>query len=146
MIEFTTTMETGRTPESVFAYLADLTNFAEWDPGTKRSVQVEGDGPGFAAGYRLKVGLISMHYTITEFDAPKRVTAQGTHPLVRSTDTMLVEPIPTGTRVTYRADLRPRGPLQLLNPAFERIFKRMGDDAAQGLARALDARLSEIHL
>lgn len=145
-ITYTTTIETPRSPETVFAYLADLTNFQEWDPGTKKAVQTEGDRPGFGAEYQLSVGLISMHYTITEFDAPKQVTARGTHPLVQSTDSMTVEPIPTGTRVTYRAELTPAGPLKPLNPLFDRMFQRMGDDAAAGLARAINGRQSEIHL
>ena len=30
--------------DEVFAYMADLRNFAEWDPGVKKVVQIVGDG------------------------------------------------------------------------------------------------------
>jgi len=146
MITYTTVIETQRSPEVAFAYLSDLANLERWDPGTKESVQVGGDGPGLGATYDVKVGHISMRYAVEEFDAPSTVLARGSHPLVMSTDSMSVEPLGDGSRVTYRAELTPRGPLKVLNPMFDRLFQRMGDDAAEGLARALNGRRSNIHL
>jgi len=146
MITYTTVIDTQSSPEATFAFMADLVNLERWDPGTKQSVQVAGDGPGLGARYDVKVGLLSMHYAVEEFHEPSSVLARGTHPFVRSTDSMRVEPRGDGSRVTYQAELTPRGPLKLLSPMLDRVFQRMGDDAAEGLARALNGRRANIHL
>lgn len=146
MITYTTVIHTQRSPKAAFAYMADLANLEQWDPGTKQSVQVEGKGPGLGAQYDVKVGHLSMRYAIEEFHEGTEVLARGSHPLVRSTDAMRVEPLGDGSRVTYRAELTPRGPLRFLSPMLDRIFQRMGDEAAEGLARALNGRRANIHL
>ncbi|MCH9721067.1 MAG: SRPBCC family protein, partial [Actinomycetia bacterium] len=46
MARYVTKVRTSRTPQEAFAYLADLRNFAEWDPGVKAVKQVEGSGGG----------------------------------------------------------------------------------------------------
>lgn len=143
MITYSAVIDSPMAPVAAFAYLADLTNFEDWDPGTKEAVQVGGQGPGLGSEYDLKVGMVSLHYTVQEFDEPKHLVAHGTHPLVDSTDSMTVEPTPDGSRITYEAELSTAGPLRLLDPVFNRAFQRMGDDAADGLARALDGRRTE---
>ena len=50
MAFYTTTVETALSPAEAFAYMADVTNFATWDPGVKRSVLVQGLGQGVGAG------------------------------------------------------------------------------------------------
>ena len=142
MITYSAVIESPMAPVAAFAYLADLTNFEDWDPG-RRSGAGRRPGPGLGAGYDLKVGMVSLHYTVQEFDEPKHLVAHGTHPLVDSTDSMTVEPTRDGSRITYEAELSTAGPLRLLDPVFNRAFQRMGDDAADGLARALDGRRTE---
>jgi hypothetical protein len=46
MARYVTTVKTAKTPKQAFAYMADLRNFAEWDPGVKTVKQVEGSGGG----------------------------------------------------------------------------------------------------
>ena len=64
-----------RTPmphAEAFAYLADLTNFAEWDPGVDRVEQVEGDGAGLGAAFDVAVKLpgstMTLRYDTVAFD------------------------------------------------------------------------------
>ncbi len=46
MARYVTSVRTQRSVADAFAYMADLRNFAEWDPGVSKVVQVEGDGAG----------------------------------------------------------------------------------------------------
>ena len=47
MARYVTTVKTKKPPKEVFAYMADLRNFAKWDPG----ITVEPDGAGSAVTY-----------------------------------------------------------------------------------------------
>ncbi len=71
--------------------MADLTNFAEWDPGVVSSVQVEGDGIELDAGYDVTVrgfrGPMTLRYRVTELDAPRRLVARAKTSLLTSDDT-----------------------------------------------------------
>ena len=43
MARYVTKVRTARSADEAFAYMADLRHFAEWDPGVKKVVQVEGE-------------------------------------------------------------------------------------------------------
>ena len=55
MARYVTTVKTAKTPKQVFAYMADLRNFAEWDPGVKAVKQVQGSGGGKDAVFDLSL-------------------------------------------------------------------------------------------
>lgn len=55
MARYVTTVKTARTPQNVFAYMADLRNFTEWDPGVKAVKQVKGSGGGPGAVFDVTV-------------------------------------------------------------------------------------------
>ena len=49
MARYVTTVRTMQTPAEVFAYMADLRNFAQWDPGISKVIQVKGAAGGAGA-------------------------------------------------------------------------------------------------
>ena len=55
MARYVTTVRSAKTPREAFAYMADLRNFAEWDPGVKTVKQVEGSGGGKDAVFDVTV-------------------------------------------------------------------------------------------
>ena len=55
MARYVTTVRSAKTPREAFAYMADLRNFAEWDPGVKAVRQVEGSGGGPDAVFDVTV-------------------------------------------------------------------------------------------
>ena len=62
--------------------------------------------------------------------------------MLTSYDRISVEPVdgdPHTVAVTYDADLVMRGPAKLADPLVALGFKKMGDDAAAGLAGVLHA-------
>jgi hypothetical protein len=134
-----------RTPLAVadaFAYMEDVRNFAHWDPGVVSVTQLAGDGPGPDAIYDVLTsngGRENLfRYIVTAYDRPVGFTIVGKKPPFTSTDVITVEPHGDGSIVTYAADLDMPFPLSLADGWLKKIFDRIGDAAAAGLADALD--------
>ena len=145
MARYVTTMRTAKSPEEVFAYMADLRNFAEWDPGVKAVKQVKGSGGGPDAVFDVTVagvGLspdLTLRYVTEEHDAPRNLLVVARSAVFTSTDRITVTPDGTGSVVIYDADLRLNGVLRLGDLGLRLMFGWIGDRAAAGLRRALDA-------
>ena len=147
MAHYVVHVRSPRSPSEAFAYMADLANFAEWDPGVERSEQVEGDGPGADAAYDVAVKAVArplvLRYHITHYDPPEQVVAKAKSALFTSLDTITVRADGTGSVVTYDAELTLNGPLGLADPLLGLAFKRIGDRAAAGLIKALDGERTD---
>jgi hypothetical protein len=132
-----------RTPWSVdkaFAYMSDLSNFEEWDPGTKSARLVSGIPGTVGATYDVSVGLTTLRY-VTEEVGDQHVRAVAESGLLRSIDTVTVEPDRDGSTVVYDAHLEPKGVLGLAEPLIGVMFRRIADKGARGLAAKLDGEL-----
>lgn len=143
MARYTTTVETPLAPGDAFDFMADMTKFPNWDPGIKRSVLVEGQGHGVGSAYELTLatpGTMVMRYVVTIYESPRRVVLESRSRWLTSIDEVRVEADGSGSRVTYDAQLALVGFLARLPGAdfvLQRAFNRIGDRAAEGLARAL---------
>lgn len=135
------------TPKSVaeaFAYMADLRNFATWDPGVERVDQVTGNGAGLSTAFDVRLKSIgrsvTLRYNTTEYDAPNKVVAVAKNKLLTSFDTITVRADGDGSVVTYDAELTFNGILGLGDPFLALTFKVIGDRAAAGLVQALQGK------
>jgi hypothetical protein len=134
-----------RTPmpaAEAFEYMADLRNFAEWDPGVDRVEQVTGNGAGPGAAFDVAVKVpgwtMTLRYdTIAFDDASTTMTAFAENAWLTSEDTIIVESDGDGSIVTYDAVLRLKGLLGLSDPLLRLTFGQIGDRAAAGLVDAL---------
>lgn len=144
MAHFTTTIETRARPEEAFAYLADFSNAAQWDPTVLRA-QALGPSP-IGEGSRFEVVLslagreFSFEYELARFDPIRELVFVSTTAHLRSVDTIRIEPTAAGCRVHYDADLRPLGLLYLLDLPLHLAFQLSGARSAKGLERALATR------
>ena len=133
-------------PDEVWSRVADVTRFAQWDPGTRKAVQVEGDGPGLGAAYVLTVGSLrgplDLRYEVTEFEPPRRLRLVADTGTLRSDDQITIEPAGAGSRVTYRAYLGLHGVWTVFTPALAVAFRRIGAKGAAGLRTYLDGSSS----
>jgi carbon monoxide dehydrogenase subunit G len=144
MARYVTTVRTSWNADEAFSYMADLRNFARWDPGVRRVTQIQGDGPGPDAEFDVAVAAVPrelvLRYRTVEFAAPHTVLVVARSALLTSEDRITVVSEPDGgSSVTYDADLRLGGPLRLADPGLRLVFGRIGDRAAAGLRRALAA-------
>jgi carbon monoxide dehydrogenase subunit G len=142
MARYVVHVRTPMPPAEAFAYMADLTNFAEWDPGVDRVEQVEGDGAGLGAAFDVAVMLpgrtMTLRYDTVAFDeASTTMTAFAQNALMTSEDTITVEADGDGSIVTYDAELKLKGLLGLSDPLLGLTFKQIGDRAAAGLVETL---------
>jgi carbon monoxide dehydrogenase subunit G len=140
MARYTTTVHTPLEPSEAFAYMADLTNMQEWDPGVARATKVRGEGLGATYDVTVTAGTRpTLRYEIVEHDAPRRVRFVARTRTLESVDEVRVEPDSHGAIVTYDAKLTLVGPLRIFDRALQLFFDRLGDRAAAGLRRALGA-------
>lgn len=146
MARYTTTVTSPWSPAEAFAYMADMRNFVDWDPGVRRAELVAGDGPGPDAEYLLAVkgfvGGLEMRYRTLDHQPDSRILLRADTRTLASVDEIVVSPVPSGCTVTYDAELTLKGPLGLLDPALGLAFKGIGDRAAAGMRRVLGARRS----
>lgn len=143
MAGYVTTVRTPRPPEETFALMADLSNFEQWDPGVRRSVQVKGDGPVPDGEWEVTVAGFprdtTLRYRTLHHEAPRRVVVRADSKLFASVDEIVVEPdAGGGSVVTYDAELTLNGPLRIFDLGLRPVFDRIGDRAAAGLVRWLD--------
>ncbi len=146
MARYVTTVRSAKTPREAFAYMADLRNFAEWDPGVKAVRQVEGSGGGPDSVFDVTVVApgpdLTLRYVTEEHDAPHNLLVVARSSVFTSIDRITVEPDGTGSVVTYDADLRLNGVLRVGDLGLRLVFGQIGDRAAAGLRRVLGAQVA----
>ncbi|NIR35120.1 MAG: hypothetical protein GWN79_02385 [Actinobacteria bacterium] len=129
-------------PAEAFAYMADLANFAEWDPGVELVDQVRGDGPGPDTAFDVTVKSVprslTLRYETIEYEEPTKVVVRARSRSLTSLDVVTVRADDAGSVVTYDAELTLNGPLGVFDPLLGLGFKRIGDRAAAGLIRVLE--------
>lgn len=144
MTKLTERIETRLGPEAAFAFVADFANSTHWDPGVASSDRIDAGPVGVGARYRLGVRLggriAPMDYRITVFEPSSRVVLVGEGSGVSAVDEIRFEPLGTGTRIDYTADIRLGGLLRLVQPLLGGQFAKIGRDALAGMRTALDAR------
>jgi Polyketide cyclase / dehydrase and lipid transport len=123
-------IEVGRSPEDVFAYVGDLSRHGEWQ-GQIVDVRVETDGPtrvGSRATETRRVpgGPRKLTYEITEWDPPRKASFRGQNGPIRAVGTLSVEPVGDGSRsrITLRLDFEGRGLGKLLLPLVRRDARK----------------------
>ena len=147
MARYVVHVRTEQSPAEAFAYMADLRNFAEWDPGVERVEQIAGEGADIDASFDVDVkgivGSLTLRYEIIEYEPPHQVVARAESRVLTSLDTITVASDADGSIVTYDAELTLNGPLGLVDPLLGLAFDKIGDRAASGLIRALEGQRVE---
>lgn len=139
------TIEIGRPPEEVFAYVSDFARHPEWQPQLVAAT-VETDGPT-DVGTRVKqtrhVGRGTRTFTleVTEHDRPQRVAFRGIDGPVRPQGRLTLEPIDGGTRTRYSAqlDFQGQGLGVAIAPLVRRDARKQLPDSLQRLKQKLEA-------
>ena len=137
------TRTVNRPLEEVFAYAADFSNSAEWDPGVDSAKAVE-PGPVMVGSlYSLEGNFgpstLPMQYEVVEYEPPHRVVLKGRGEKFDALDTMeFTESSDGSTRISYTAEITLLGPLRFLGPLMNWPLDRMGKKALDGLLETLD--------
>lgn len=140
MARYKTRIQTPMPLEKAFDFMADLRNFADWDPGVTLARQVQGDGPGADAVFEVVANGVELTYQTSDYTRPRRVVAEANTARLRSYDVITLEPAEGGCIVTYDAALELKGWFRLFEPVMRLMFRRIGSQADEGLRKALDGR------
>jgi carbon monoxide dehydrogenase subunit G len=128
--------------DETFAYIADFSHAAEWDPGIAESRRLD-DGP-VAVGSRFELIALfrgnrqRFEYVVTELQPGRRIALHGDGDKALSDDTIEVSTRDGHTVVAYEADLHLKGIYRVGEPFIGGMVKRMGDDALDGLRKKLE--------
>lgn len=137
-------IEVAAAPNVAFAYVADFTTSAEWDPGIVSSTRRSGDG-GVGTEYDV-VALfrgreVPFRYLVTEVEPGRRIVLVGEGRRASSTDRIVVSAgTAGGSRVDYEADFRLKGLFALATPFLGGTFRDLAAKALAGLKAELDRR------
>lgn len=139
------TIEIGRPPQEVFAYVSDLTRHPEWQERLLAAT-VEEEGP-IRVGTRVKqtrrVGGGTRTFTleVTEHDPPSRLAFKGLDGPVRPQGRITLEPLEGGQRTRYSSqlDFEGHGAGLLLAPLVRREARKQLPDNLQRLKQKLEA-------
>lgn len=137
----TEVIEVPRSPAEAFAYVADFTTVADWDPGIHASRRVSGDGTVgtvYEVQAEFRGQIVPFVYTVTAHEQDRRIVLEGVGARATSVDTIGFEPVgPGGTRITYSADFRLKGVLRIAEPLLGGTFRTLAANALAGLATKL---------
>ena len=146
MARYTGTVLTSKPAEEVFDYMADFTSVAEWDETVTEAERLGNQPPGkgarFSVTFKLAGRENTFEYETIEAERPHRLLLRAESSTVISLDEVTVREIAEGTELTYDAKLEPKGLMKLGDPALGLLFRRLGDNAAKGLARALGGEVT----
>ena len=134
------TVETAAAPDAVFAYLSDFTTTTEWDPGTVETNLVSGDGAEGTTYHNVSSFLgrkTELTYTVTRHEPDRLFALRGENKTVIARDTMEIAPQGGGSRVTYTAEFEFQGAARFVAPLLSPALKKLGNDAEEGLRKAL---------
>jgi carbon monoxide dehydrogenase subunit G len=145
MTRFTRQIDVPTPLDDAFAYVADFTTTAEWDPGIVEARRLDdrplGIGSRFEVVSRFGERQLPITYTITAFDPPSRIVLEGIGARFRGTDDIrFARGADGGTRIQYIADLELRGIARAAEPLMRGRFEKVVDDGSSGLAATLRAR------
>ncbi|NLG54384.1 MAG: polyketide cyclase [Rhodococcus sp.] len=141
MIDMQREVTTDASPEAVFAYLSDFSNSQQWDPGSLRTVRVEGDGgvgTRYANTSEFAGRTSNIDYEVIEFHPGTSLTLRGTNSSLVALDTITVAPKGTGSTVTYRVQFAFQGWLRWAEPVLRIFMKKLLDDGEKGMQRELN--------
>jgi uncharacterized protein YndB with AHSA1/START domain len=135
----TRTQEIRRSVADVFATVADIGNFADWNPTITTSRQLTSGAPGVGmrAEWRLK-GFGAVTQELQEFEPARRIRIV---PLMKSLGgghRFTFTDIGGGTRVDHELEMTPRGIFKLMGPMMTRTGRKNLDATADALKRHLE--------
>lgn len=142
MATYRCTIDSTRSPEDAFDYLARFSNAREWDPSAVSAKDLTNGpvrlGSEFEVVVRTFGRELPFRYRVTEYERPERVVVRAERGSITSQDTMTVTALPGGgSAVTYHAELLTSGLWRLLGPVLAASFRRIGAKAETGLRRYL---------
>ena len=126
----------------VFDFISDNENDPKWCVPVVETTRVVGSEPGANTRYTFasKSGFVTLRgeFTILEFDAPHRITWEGTSSINRFSGAYTLEAIDEKTRLIETATLEAKWFLRLMESAMQSQVQASVDQQLQKLKKILE--------
>ena len=127
----------------VFAYVAEFSTVAEWDPGVDESSRLtEGDlgvGTRFSVTANFNGRTVPLEYEMIRYVEDELAVLEVKSPRFDAIDTIRFRAIDEGTtEVDYTAEFVLKGFMRLLEPFLGGTFDKLGRKALDGLVATLN--------
>jgi uncharacterized protein YndB with AHSA1/START domain len=140
MIDFVIEKDIARPAATVFAYITDPSKLASWQTNT---ISAEADGP-IAIGTRIREvhrapggKQIPAVVEIVEYE-PNRVFGMHTVEGIPVHARITLEPTEARTRLCFRVQWQPTGPMRIIQPVLKAALKRQFDRHCTRLKKQLE--------
>ncbi len=141
MPRYRVSIDSPKATSETFDYLAAFDNIRDWDPSVASARRLdEGDlrhGSTFEVVVRVGRRELPLRYEVVRFEPGAVIALEAHARWFRSYDVITVTAKGTGSVASYDALLELRSLAKLAAPFMGRAFKKIGDDAANGLRRVL---------
>ena len=143
MIEITEKAVIARSPETVWAAVADFGEISRWAPNVDHSCLTSAQSEGAGSVRRVQVDRNALLERVTEWEPGRQLcySIEGLPPVVRSvTNTWKLDGTDGGTAVTItsRIDTGPRPPQQVVARVFGRVLAKASRRMLEGLKTHLE--------
>jgi len=142
MIRLQRTVTVDRSVEDVSHYLSDFRTTAQWDPHTATCTREDMGALRIDSRFvnTQKFGPMrpKFAYEVTELEPGAHVALHCHTPSAELNDRMDFVGDDSQTTVTYTAQITLKGVARLAEPLVKHMMKSAADDAATGMARALE--------
>lgn len=124
----------------MFAYLADMTHAAVWDPSILSVVRLDQGDVTVGSSFQVTLGFLGrglvLTYRVMALEPTKRVVLRAETGLLVSEDTITVSPLEGRTTRVDEARLTGKGAAVLLDPLFKLSINHFGRQAGEKLRSA----------
>jgi len=131
-----------RSPEHVFAFVADMRNEPRWHTDVLEA-KLQGNGSverGTQFWVRVKpsMGVSEGTFLVDEYQPPRATVLVGTMGKMKVRVTHSVEPEGEGSRFARRIEVTPPGPAILMTPVIKRMIRKANLGFVANLKRLLE--------
>lgn len=142
MIQISNTIDIALSPSQVFKFLADVDNNPKWMPvQSVEKVTLGSIGTGFK--FRQRFMLMGKTYdmsgVITAFEPDKKISFNYESPVFDWRGDYLLEPIPTGTRLSAKGNVSLVGAMKMMETMFAPKIRKLIGDTAPKLKQILES-------
>ena len=135
-----------RSPQDVFAFVADVRNDPKWHTDVTEATLTQGDGTSVGSIYTIKVkpqmGMTGGTVAVAEYSAPTKIVFAVDMGKMKPTTTFTVQPEGTGARISRKVEMETTGMMKVMAPLMGGMFRKRNVKFLGNLKRAMESGAS----
>ena len=143
MMTAETSQVIARSPQDVFAFVADVRNDPKWHTDVTEAALTQGDGTSVGSVYTIKVkpqmGMTGGTVRVAEYSAPSKIVFDVDMVKMKPTTTFTVTPQGNGARISRKVEVEPAGMMKLMAPLMGGMFRKRNEKFLGNLKRVMES-------